>query len=218
MSYDIKPDGKTLEFEYAGRKITYHNQQSREWTHPYEWENNGSNLHNAGCGVFALAFVAEWMSGARVDPEWLADFSCECGGRGDDGTDRPALLSGVASAGLDERFGFRYEGDGLVNDHEKLWAVLSGGGCAMCNLRVGHIVAVVGCRERSGERQILVIDSDCESADPRIRDFVREVAPCSAVTNYIYNAAGVAVGFETAFAMFWTPLDMAADFNLLYKR
>ncbi len=117
------------------------------------------NLHNSGCGVFATAHLIDWASGEKLDVEELADFSAANGGRGDDGTDRPALLAAMQAAGRLEKAGLRYDFDGLLNDHEALWRAMASGGCALCDLRVGHIVALVDWRERDGERQLLVIDS-----------------------------------------------------------
>ena len=87
--------------------MRFFNQSHKGWTHPYEYQNNGSNLHSAGCGIFSLAVVIQRMCGLEADVNALADFSCSCGGRGDDGTDRPALLAGLTKAGLAEKYGFR---------------------------------------------------------------------------------------------------------------
>lgn len=203
---------------YQGMNIRYFNQIHKGWTHPYEYEHNGSDLHDAGCGVFSMAVVIQRLSGQEVDPNALADFSCACGGRGDDGTDRPELLSGMVRAGKDQEYGFRYDGDGLVNDHALLWKVLSEGGCAMCNLRVGHIVAVIDCREVNGEKQMLVVDSACESSDRRVRDSVREILPESAVTYLVHNGDGLACGLSISHSVYWVALDTAKDFNLIWKR
>jgi hypothetical protein len=218
LDYGREISPKIVRFDYEKRSIRYCNQSSRDWTHPYEYQGGDENLHSAGCGVFSMAFVIQWMMGEEVDIEALADFSKTCGGRGDDGTDRPELLRGMVEAGLDEKYGFRYEGDGLVNDPPKLWSLLRSGGCAMGNLRVGHIVAILDSREVSGEKQILILDSACESADRRIRDEVREVIPQSKVANIVFNKSGLEVGMTVSHAMYWVPLLLAMDVNLLYKR
>ncbi|MGI6238188.1 MAG: hypothetical protein ACOYI5_00990 [Christensenellales bacterium] len=218
MDYGREISPKEMIVNYEGREIRYFNQTSSDWTHPYEYQGDGSNLHKAGCGIFSMGFAIQWMNGIGVDIEELADFSCKCGGRGDDGTDRPALLGGMVRAGLDAKYRFRYDGDGLINDHAKLWEALSNGGCALLNLRVGHIVAAVACREAGGEKQILVIDSACESADRRVRDMVREVAPDSAVAYRIRNKDGIELGMGISHGIYWAPLRYAMDFNLLYKR
>lgn len=218
VDYGIKETGKEIRCEYDGINMRCFNQSSREWTHPYEYENNGSDLHDAGCGIFSMAVVIQRLCGQEVDVDRLADYSVECGGRGDDGTDRPGLLSGMVRGGLDKKYGFRYDGDGLVNDHEKLWQVLTSGGCAMCNLRVGHIVAVIDCREKDGERQILVVDSAHESADRRVRDNVRDVIPRSLIARRNINEVGVDTGFDQTYAMYWVTLSTASDFNLIWKR
>lgn len=202
---------------YQGKPVRFFNQSHKGWTHPYEYQNNGSNLHSAGCGIFSLAVVIQRMCGLEADVNALADFSCSCGGRGDDGTDRPALLAGLTKAGLAEKYGFRYDGDGLVNDHEQLWQTLSAGGCAMCNLRVGHIVAVIDCRLQDGERQMLVVDSAHESDAPKVREKVRQVLPGSEILNPCVNQAGLTVGASASYAMYWMPVSAAIDFNLLHK-
>ncbi len=218
MDYGVTLSGREGRCEYNGKSVRWFNQSSTQWTHPYEYENNGSNLHNAGCGIFSMAVVIQQLCGEEVDVDWLADYSVSCGGRGDDGTDRPELLAGMVRGGLDKKFGFHYDGDGLVNDHEKLWELLNAGGFAMCNLRVGHIVAVIDRREEDGERQMLVVDSACESNDRRIRDSVREVIPGSRAVNIVRNKAGVDVGLDIGYAMYWVPVALAADFNLIWKK
>lgn len=218
MDYGRAISPKTVRFEYEGRDIRYCNQSSRDWTHPYPYLDDLSDLHSSGCGIFGMSFVIQWMAGAEVSIEGLADLSCACGGRGDDGTDRPELLKGLVAAGWDQKYGFRYDGDGLVNDHKKLWDLLEAGGCALCNLRVGHIVAVVDHRIADGEKQMLVIDSACESADRRIRDEVRAVVPQSKVANLVHNKSGVEVGMTVSHGMYWVPEKMAMDFNLIHRR
>lgn len=218
MKYGIELSPKEGRCEYKGLNLRYFNQANAEWTHPYVYDDPKSTLHSAGCGIFSMAVVIQKLSGIEVDLGELADYSCACGGRGDDGTDRPELLAGLVRGGYDEKYGFRYNGDGLVNDHEQLWRVLTQGGCAMCNLRVGHIVAVIDWREVDGERQMLVVDSACESADRRIYENVREVIPGTEVKKLVRNSAGVECGLSVCHAMYWVPVSMAVDFNLIWKR
>ena len=200
-----------------GKTVRFLNQRSEDWTHPYEYPADpGSNMKNAGCGIFSVCFAAEKMSGKRIDAEELADFSCLEGGRGDDGTDRPALLTALEKHGRNKDYGFHYDGLGLQNDHDKLWDVLTDGGCALCNLRPGHIVCLISAREVNGEKQVLAIDSYSESADPRIRDQVREVVPESLVVSLIRNASGLITGYQISHGMFWVPLTLPRNFNLLY--
>lgn len=197
--------------------IRFLNQRSCEWTHPYEYPAEpGANLKNAGCGVFSACIAAEVMSGKRICVEDLADFSCREGGRGNDGTDRPALLTAMERAGLTREYGFTYDGLGLRNDHEALWETLCGGGAALCNLRRGHIVCLVGCRIKDGERQVLAVDPHSESADSRVTDHVREILPASRVVSPVYNASGVLTGYQTTYGVFWVPLTLPSDFNLLH--
>ena len=58
--------GMTEVFSVGGRKILFCNQKSADWTHPYEYEHNGSDLSDAGCGVFALVHAVEWMHGIKL--------------------------------------------------------------------------------------------------------------------------------------------------------
>ncbi len=139
------------------------------------------------------------------------------GGRGDDGTDRPALLGAMEKVGLALKYGFSYHGDGLRNDLDALFAHLQNGGAALCNLRVGHIVALVQARSVNGERQVLAADPYSESDDPRVTDNVRECIEGSEITVRTLNAQGVATGLQTHYALFWVTLTTVRDFNLLYR-
>ena len=84
-----EPTGKTRLIRYGDREILFHNQKSADWTHPYGYGEEKSDLCGAGCGIFAIAHAVEWMTGRRIDVEALADFSLQNGGRDDTGTDRP---------------------------------------------------------------------------------------------------------------------------------
>ena len=66
----------------------------------------------------------------------------EDGGRGDDGTDRPALLGAMMAHGYAGQCGF-YQLDGLRNDLEALWAHMRAGNAALCNLRVGRCLLYI---------------------------------------------------------------------------
>ncbi len=209
--------GKTIEISYEDKSLRICNQRCREWAYPYAYKGDGEDLHAAGCGIFSLAHAVEWMTGARIDVEEAADFSVHFGGRGDDGTDRPALLAALKEQGRAAQLGFDYRMDGHLNDHEALWRHLSGGrGVALSNIRAGHIVLLCKGRVQGGERQALVVDSFCESADARVMDRVREVVPGSEIEFEVCNRVGLAVGAATGYAMYWVPVQMAADFNLLY--
>ena len=151
-------------------------------------------------------------------PERWADFSCANGGRGDDGTDRPALLHALMETGMAERLGFRYEEDGLRNDLDTLFDLLLHEECvSMCNLRVGHIVALVAAREQDGRKQVLAIDSYSESASEKVRDKVTEVLPGSDIVYEVKNGSGVSVGQGVSYAAFWVDASLPRDFNLLYR-
>ncbi|MBQ9263874.1 MAG: hypothetical protein IJ189_06630 [Clostridia bacterium] len=209
--------GKYIAVDYDGIHYELCNQRCREWTHPYEWEHNGSMLCNAGCGIFAISHAAQYLGGARVVPEELADFACMTGGRGDDGTDRPVLLSAMEEHGLAKKHGFSYRFDGLRNDLDTLHDHLLKGNAALCNLRVGHIVALIGGRTIDGEKQVLAADPFSESADLRVRDAVRECIPGSEVLSPIKNDAGLICGSQETYALFWATLSTVKDFNLLYR-
>ena len=210
--------GKYIHVDYEGIHYQLCNQRCREWTHPYEYQGNGSTLTNAGCGIFAIANAACYLGGEKVIPEELADFSCANGGRGDDGTDRPALLASMQGHGVAKKYGFRYEMDGLRNDLDTLHEHLLRGGAALCNLRVGHIVTLVGGRIVDGEKQVLAADPYSESADPKVIDAVRECVPGSEVISPIPNVRGEAAkGYLCSYALFWASLSTVRDFNLLHR-
>lgn len=211
--------GKYIYVTYDGIPYRLCNQRCREWAHPYEYQHNGSTLTNAGCGIFAVANAACYLGGEQVIPEKLADFSCQYGGRGDDGTDRPNLLAAMQEHGWAEKCGFAYRFDGLRNDLEILHGHLLQGGAALCNLRAGHIVALVGGRTApDGEKQVLAADPYSESADERVMPFVRECIPGSEVISPIPNERGKATrGFLCSYALFWVSLATVKDFNLLYR-
>lgn len=205
-------------FYHNDENIVYFNQSSEYWTHPYPYNGDDSDLRSSGCGIFSMCVIIRRLSGITVAPEKLADYALIHGGRDDTGTDRPSLLQGLVDGGRDVEYGFIYNGDGLVNDHERLWSVLSCGGCAMCNLRTGHIVACLDSREYKGERQMLVVDSACETYDARIKDKVKEVIPETLTRKKAVNANGLTVGAHEGYAAYWVPVDSARDFNLIWKR
>ena len=208
--------GKTVSVSLMGRQFDFCNQRCPAWTHPYPWDGRG-DLHDSGCGVFSLVHLARYWLGTEIAPEELADFSCRFGGRGDDGTDRPALLAAMETQGLARALGFSYKMDGLRNDLDALGAHLGAGNAALCNLRPGHIVALAGFRVVNGEGQALALDSYCESADPRVLPAVRECVPGSEIAYPVLNAAGETCGFAEAYGVYWASLAAARDFNLLYK-
>lgn len=210
---------KEREVDVYGKAYRFLNQRSADWTHLYEYDHNGSTMTRAGCGIFSTCHAVEYFSGLRIDAEELADFSCACGGRGDDGTDRPTLLKGMVEAGLDVKYNFRYNLDGHQNDHEALWDCLTNGGAALCNIRRGHIVTLIGTRvSDDGERQVLVMDCHSESADERVRSQVREILPGSEIRYPVYNEQGVLTGVNSTYGVFWVPLTMPMDFDLLHRR
>lgn len=210
--------GKRIDLTYGGKAITVFNQRSRLWTHPYDYQTpQKATLSNAGCGVFSICHCGQWLTGKVFEPDELAEFSMANGGRGDDGTDRPALLSAMMRKGWAAEYGFRYDFDGLRNDRDTLWAHLTEKrGVALCNLRVGHIVALVDARIRDGENQVLVIDPYSETLDNRIRPIVREAVMDSAITSRVTSDTGVFLGWQTQYALYWASCDTIRDFNLLH--
>lgn len=209
--------GMTREITYDGRTILFMNQRSREWSHPYAYIGGSETMSNAACGIFSIAHASQWMTGQSIDAVALADFACSCGGRGDDGTDRPVLLHQLQASGMAEKLGFRYEGNGHMNENSLLFDHIAAGNTALCNLRIGHIVALVKSRVADGEKQLLAIDSYSESASERVRDFVREIVPGSEIVTAVRNQANLTVGLNVTHAMFWIPASLPRDFNLLYK-
>lgn len=209
--------GKYIPVDYGGKRYILLNQRCRQWSHPYEWAHDGSTLSSAGCGVFSTIHASQYLGGDPTTPEELADFACATGGRGDDGTDRPRLLAAMEEAGLARRFGFSYRMDGLRNDLNALYDHLAQGGAALCNLRPGHIVALIGGREENGEKQALAADPYSESADPRVREAVRETVAGSEVVFPIANERGIVCGQQTAYALFWVSVATVRDFNLLHR-
>lgn len=210
--------GKYISVSYQDVSYTLFNQRSREWTHPYEYQGNGSKLCNAGCGIFSTLHAAQYLGGACVlTPEELADFSCKTGGRGDDGTDRPALLSAMEQAGLARQMGFSYHGDGLRNNLEALHDALMQGDGALCNLRPGHIVALIGARVMDGEKQVLAADPYSESADERLRGVIRECISGSEIVSRIVAPDGIVCGALQSYALYWAALKTVRDFNLLHR-
>ena len=212
--------GKFQMFNYCGKELRLLNQSCPEWTHYYGYPGipteENDDLHRAGCGIFSMIHIIDWLTGEKASPEELATFSCATGGRGDDGTDRPMLLKAMQNTGRLNVVGLKYNFDGLLNDHEALWENMQAGGLALCNLRVGHIVALVDWRIKDGERQLLVIDSARDSIHPSVRQDVREVVAGTEVYARYVNERGLCTGGDTHYAMFWVPLTKPQDFNLLH--
>ena len=211
--------GKRIEMTYHGKAVTILNQRSRLWTHPYDYRTpQKATLSSAGCGVFSICHCGQWLTGRTFSPEELADFSMQNGGRGDDGTDRPALLAAMMQKGLAAQYGFSYQMDGLRNDLDTLRAhLMNHRGVALCNLRVGHIVSLLDAREAQDEVQALALDSYSESMEDKIRPHVREIIAPSAVDTLVRNEAGLIVGERRQYAMYWVDTAIVRDFNLLHS-
>ena len=210
--------GKKHYLQYEGKDITVLNQRSRLWTHYYDYVTPmKSTLSNAGCGVFSVCHCGQWLTGKEFDADALADFSMANGGRGDDGTDRPALLKAMQEKGLAAEFGFRYEFDGLRNDLDTLKAhLLEHRGVALCNLRVGHIVSLLDARVVGDRIEALALDSYSESNHARVKNHVREIIKDSAIKTDVKNENGLVVGKQKQYAMYWVDIDIVRDFNLLH--
>ena len=215
----MKITGKQFECDIGKRHMRIHNQHSPEWIHPYPHETEpDATLNSAGCGIFALCHAIEFLSGLRLRPESLADFSVAHGGRGDDGTDRPALLRALSETGEARNLGFRFVGGENLNDLKKLWSHLSGGeGAALCNVRPGHIVCLLGAREIMEEQQVLVLDSNPTLKNEAQYQAIREIVPGSEIIFPTVNQKGVRTGYAMQAAAFFVPLKIVRDYNLLYR-
>ena len=209
--------GTTREIRYDGHDILFMNQRCRGWSHPYAYIGESATMSNAACGIFSIAHASQWMTGKAINPVALADFACACGGRGDDGTDRPVLLNRMQDCGMAQEMGFRYKRGGHMNNTDLLFEHIEAGNTAICNLRIGHIVAIVKSRIVNGEKQLLAIDSYSESRSERVMDNIREVIEGTEIVTGIRNRSGLVVGYQVSHAMFWVPASLARDFNLLYK-
>lgn len=200
-----------------GKTLTMFNQRNRDWTHPYAYAGK-ETLSTSGCGIFALGHCAQWLTGKPFDPAAWADFSCANGGRGDDGTDRPALLKALMETGKAAELGFRCDRPENRNDLPALHDLLvQGKGVALCNLRAGHIVALVDARERDGRLELLVLDSACDSVHEQVREHIRAVLPDSLVRNPYVNDGRLITGASENYAAFWVDADLPRDFNLLHR-
>lgn len=209
--------GKTLYVPYMGKTLRICNQRCRAWNTPYGYQGSKETLSNAGCGIFSIAHAVNWMNGLEISPDELGTFSVLNGGRGDDGTDRPALLHAMQEKGLARQFGFEYREDGLRNDLETLYEHLKAGNTGLGNLRVGHIVALLEAREIDGEKQVLAADPYSESNHERVVENIRECIEGSEIETRIVNGRGVFVSQLMTFAVYWVPLGQVHDFNLLYR-
>lgn len=215
----LQKTGTQIEVAYDGRALRILNQRNKDWSYPYDYVTSpDETLASAGCGLFSLCHAVEWMHGIRLSPERLSDFAREKGGRGDDGTDRPALLHALMAYGEAPRMGLRYEEDGLRNDLDTLWEhIAQKKGVSLCNLRVGHIVTLVDSRIVNGEKQYLAIDSYSESAHEKVRDHVREMVLQSEIIADVINKGGMVTGQGIHYAMFWVTASLPKDFNLIYE-
>ncbi len=216
----IKESEPIFSIQYAGRNITFYNQRSRLWTQPYAYVSAPEeDLHAAGCGLFSLSHALEWMNDVKADPVELADFSLKYGGREEDGTNRPALLAACMDYGFGQKYRFRYDYDGLLNNKERLWEHISQKkGVALCNLRKGHIVALVDSKVMpTGERAFLAIDSFSESTRDTVRNHVLQVVEQSLVSSNQLNQSSLYVGSSTQYGMFWVKAELPMDYNLIYK-
>ena len=199
------------------REILFRNQRHPGWTHPYPYLG-GETLHTSGCGVFALCHCLQWLTDLIWPPEEIADLSVACGGRGDDGTDRPGLLSGLEKRGLAASMGFAWHGGGLENDLPRLYAFLrEEQGVAMANIRPGHIVALLAARETEGTRQILVVDSFSESGDPRVQPRVISPVPGTLTSFDLPAQHGGASLRREGHAAYWVAADCPRDYTLLHR-
>ena len=209
---------RSIQLTIDNKSMTVFNQRSKLWQHHYDYITpQKATLSSAGCGVFSICHCGQYLTGREFVPEDLADFSMANGGRGDDGTDRPALLAAMQEKGLAKEYGFYYNGDGLRNDLDTLREhLLRKRGVALCNLRVGHIVALLGARKVSDTVQVLALDSYSESMHERVVEHVYEVYEESKIVSDVYNDTGVKVGEKHQYALYWADSAIVRDFNLLH--
>lgn len=202
--------GKTAVISILGRNFTLYNQRHPGWTHPYPYLGH-ETLRTSGCGIFALCHASQWLTGRTANPEALADFSVAHGARGDDGTDRPALLAALTAEGQAASLGFSCPAPALCNDLAALYAFLTAEkGVALGNLRVGHIVCLAAARQDDGVPKLLAIDSFGEADDPRLTGHVLGVEEGSA---FCHEQQGQSI---VAHAAYWVEASLPRDFQLLY--
>ena len=208
---------KIVHFNLCGMPFSFCNQSSEKWVYPYPYDGSKDDLCSAGCGIFSIVHAVECMQGFFCPPELIAHFSVRHGGRGDDGTDRPTLLRAMEEEGLAAKLGFCYHGEDLRNDKDALWEhLMEGKGTALCNLRVGHIVTLIGGRETDNGQEVLVIDSSSETDNPAIRNMLTEVLPDSKIFKEKTNSAKIVCSKAITYAAYWAKMETVKDFNLLH--
>jgi len=64
--------GKEIYLEYKGKNLRLLNQSCPEWTHPYPYfgepDESDATLHSAGCGIFAVMHLIDWVTGEKAEP------------------------------------------------------------------------------------------------------------------------------------------------------
>ena len=206
---------KTKVCPILDRRMVLCNQRSAEWTESYARPEDGQDtLHESGCGIFSLCHLGQFLTGRWMEPEALARFSLAHGGKDDTGTNRPALLRAMQETGLSREYGFTYVPRDLENGSEALWQHMQRG-VALCNLRPGHIVALIAAARIAGKRAYLALDSYCESADPRVREHVLHVIRKTNILFPVTNASGVYCGKTTGYMAYWVDADCPRDYNRL---
>ena len=209
--------GKIVHFDLCGMPFAFCNQSSKNWVYPYEYQGDKEDLCDAGCGIFSIVHAVECMQGFFCPPEIIARFSVMNGGRGDDGTDRPTLLRAMEEKGLAKTLGFCYHGEDLRNDKEALFEhLIEGNGTALCNLRKGHIVCLIGARETDEGQEVLAIDSANETDNVLLREMITEVLPETVIRKEKKNSKGLVVSRAVTYAAYWVKMDTVKDFNLLH--
>ncbi len=147
----------------------------------------------------------------------LANFAVKVGARDDTGTDRPTLLQQMMHHNLSTQYGFTYHNEGLLNDLPTLQTHLEQGHFALCNVRRGHIVALVGIKTEHEIPQVLVIDANSESDDERVVNNVTQAIEGTEICVHSFNKHNVLVSSQTHYALYYVPLSVVMDYNLLYK-
>lgn len=209
---------KCKTIQLLDRSITYYNQNSAEWSHPYDGNGKNTPMRVRGCGIFSLCHCAQWLTGQVPSPEHWADFAVSIGAVDEWGTIRPVLLQGLMESGEAVKLGFCYKNEGSLEDPDLLASfLLAENGVAIGSIRSGHIVAMVAAREKDGNKQILVIDSAAESCEVFVRQKITEVISEAQVRAVIRNQRGVMLGEMTGYGAYWVDAATVRSFNLMYK-
>ncbi|MDO4547031.1 MAG: hypothetical protein Q4D04_02935 [Clostridia bacterium] len=214
---NISLTGKRYSARVLGRDVILFNQHSSEWDFVYNHPVDPfDTLKTAGCGIFSICHAVEWMTGKIIDPIELARFSMLNGARMYDGTNRPKLLMAMQRSGLAERYGFSYRGTGPQNGEDELFGHISQGGAALCNLRVGHIVAVVAARNMNSGRELLIIDSHPTTRSNAQYEAIKQAEGDAFIVYETINGSGAVTGVSAQASAFWVSASAPFNYDLMH--